>query len=416
MSEKWSKVYIVGVTDTGLSGLTDAARHLVQSADLLIGDEDVLRRFEEVDAQKEPVTSDWSLVCDTIARYLGQRNIVVLATGDPLFYGVARYITDRLGKDLVEIVPHVSTMQLAFARIKESWEDAYLLDMSQRDIDDVLDRIRVASKVGLFTSEQWPPSRIARELLAAQMDYFLAYVCENLGSPDERVTRAELAEVAEMTFSPLNIMILVRKPKVLPRGDLPRRPARFGNPDDWFAQSPAKEGLLTHAEIRAVALAKLAVEPNSVVWDIGAGTGAVAIEAAMLASDGTVYAVERDAADFELIRSNAERFDVSNVVPIHGAAPEVLADLPDPDAVFVGATARELAPILHEAFRRLKRGGRLVVHVATLANLNQALAELGQLRPEPDICLFQVSRAVHQLGSIRFDPIAPSFLIAITKA
>ncbi len=416
MSEKWSKVYIVGVSDTGLSGLSDAARHLVLSADLLVGDPDVLARFAELDSEKQPVSTDWALVCDTIARQLGHRNIVVLATGDPLFYGVARYITEKLGKDQVEIVPHVSTMQLAFARVKESWEDAYLLDLAQRDLDDVLDRIRVAAKVGLFTSEQWPPSRIARELLDAQLDYFTAYVCENLGSPDERVTRAELAEVAEMTFSPLNVMILVRKAKVPPRGDLPRKPARFGNPDDWFAQSPAKEGLLTHAEIRAVALAKLAVEPSSVVWDIGAGTGAVAIEAALLAPQGTVYAVERDAADFDLIRSNAERFEVTNLVPIHGSAPEVLERLPDPDAVFVGATARELAPILHEAFQRLKRGGRLVVHVATLANLNQALAELGQLRREPDICLLQVARAVHQLGSIRFDPIAPSFLIAITKA
>ena len=415
MPEKWHKVFIVGVGDRGLSGLTDAARHLVLSADLLVGDPDVLERFEGVAAERLTVTADWALVCDRIARELGRRNIVVLATGDPLFYGIARYITERLGKEQVEILPHVSTMQLAFARVKESWEDAYLLDLAQRDLDDVLDRIRIAAKVGLFTSEQWPPSRIARELLAARIDYFTAYVCENLGSPDERVTRAELDEIAEMTFAPLNIMILVRQPTTAARGDLPRKPFRFGNPDHWFAQSPAKEGLLTHAEIRSAALAKLGLEPDSTVWDIGASTGSVAIEAALLAPQGHVYAVERDAADYELIRSNAERFGVSNVVPIHGSAPEVLHELPDPDAVFVGATARELAPILHEAFARLKSGGRLVVHVATLANLNQALAELSQLQREPDICLFQIARAVHQLGSIRFDPLAPTFLISVTK-
>ncbi len=121
---------------------------------------------------------------------------MLVSGGDPLFYGVARYLCDRLGKDLFEVVPHVSSMQLAFARIKESWEDAYLTSLAGRPIEAVVDRIRTAEKVGVFSSDDCPPSRLARELLDRGIDYFRAYVCENLGSPDERVTQGELADLA----------------------------------------------------------------------------------------------------------------------------------------------------------------------------------------------------------------------------
>ena len=148
--------------------------------------------------------------------------MVVVASGDPLFYGVARYLCDRLGKERFEVLPHVSSMQLAFARIKESWEEAYLTNLATHSLESVLDRIRTAETVGMFTSEEDDPPRIARELLARGLDYFRAFVCENLGGPDERVTQGELAEIQEMEFDPLNVMILKRKPG---RPDLPRTPA-----------------------------------------------------------------------------------------------------------------------------------------------------------------------------------------------
>src|SRR5262249_6692794 len=155
--------------------------------------------------------------------------------------------------------------------------------------------------VGLFTSETEGPPEVARQLLARGLDYFRAYVCENLGGPDERVTQGELADLTEMEFDPLNVMILKRKPG---RPDQPR-PAttfrRFGNPDDVFAQSRPKSGLITQAEVRAIALAQLDVQPGSVVWDIGAGSGSLAIEAAQLSAPGTVFAIEQDAADYHLI-------------------------------------------------------------------------------------------------------------------
>ncbi len=346
---------------------------------------------------------------------LGKKRIVVLAGGDPLFYGVARYLCDRLGKDNFEVLPHVSSMQLAFARVKETWEEAYLTNLATHPLDDVLDRIRTAETVGLFTSEQEGPPQIARQLLARGLDYFRAYVCENLGSPDERVTQGELAEIAEMEFAPLNVMILKRKPG---RPDQQRPSAghrRFGNPDDIFAQSRPKSGLITQAEVRAIALAQLDVQPAGVVWDIGAGSGAVAIEAAQLASAGMVYAIEQDAADYHLIVANAETFAVRNLKAIHGVAPAVFDGLPAPDAIFVGGGGKEVARLLEAAFKALRPGGRMVVNVASLDGVGAAYEALKRCAHPVEGMLINIARGTEQLETLRFEALNPNFLLSVRK-
>ena len=128
--------------------------------------------------------------------------------------------------------------------------------------------------------------------------------------------------------------------------------------------------------MRAIALAQLDVQPGSVVWDIGAGSGSVAIEAAQLAQPGMVYAIEQDAADYHLILANAETFGVRNLRAIHGTAPAVFAGLPAPDAIFVGGTGHEVARLLEAAYAALRPGGRLVVNVATLESLSATYAAL----------------------------------------
>src|SRR3954454_20339989 len=317
------RIHVIGVGSDGLAGLTSRARDVLVNADVVFGPEAVLALLPELRAERRPLSGDMHEATAQLAPLAGRKRVAVVAGGDPLFYGVARYLCDRLGKELFEVLPHVSTMQLAFARVKETWEEAFLSNLATHPLENVLDRIRVAETVGLFTSEEEGPPQIARELLARGLDYFHAYVCENLGAPDERVTHGELADTAEMEFDPLNVVILVRKPG---RPDRPAQPARFrrfGNPDDFFAQSRPKSGLITQAEVRALALAQLAIQPGSVVWDIGAGSGSVAIEAAQLSEPGMVYAIEQDAADYHLIIANAETFGVKNLKAIHGIAPAV---------------------------------------------------------------------------------------------
>src|SRR5450432_3598854 len=147
--------------DDGLDGVTALARQLAEQAELLIGPEATLAKIPALKGERLVVGNNLDEVIQRIGR-AGNKRIVVLASGDPLFYGVARYLCDKLGKDRFDVVPHVSSMQLAFARVKESWEEAFLTNLANRPLDAVVEKIRVATKVGLFTSEDCPPAAVAR--------------------------------------------------------------------------------------------------------------------------------------------------------------------------------------------------------------------------------------------------------------
>jgi precorrin-6Y C5,15-methyltransferase (decarboxylating) len=410
-----ARLVIVGIGDDGLAGLTESARRIIGAADLLLGAPAMLRLVDSLPARKLELDPDMHTALRQVREALAAQRPVLVSGGDPLFYGVARYLCDRLGKDQFEVVPHVSSMQLAFARVKESWEDAYLSNLAGRPLEAVVDRIRTAEKAGLFSSDEHPPARLAKALLDRGIDYFRAYVCENLGSPDERVTQAELDELTGMEFDPLNVLILVRKPNRPDRASLTSRYRLFGNADDAFAQTLPKRGLITQAEVRSIALAQLDIRPASVVWDIGAGSGSVAIEAAQLAHHGMVYAVEPEPADVALIQANAETFGVPNVRPVPGHAPDVLATLPEPDAVFIGGTGRQVGQVLSAAYARLASGGRMVVNVATIDGLATAYETLKSLAGEVRVWNVSIARGIEQMDRVRFEAINPTFLLAVAK-
>jgi len=410
-----NKVHIIGIGDDGLEGLTGKARELVDRAESLIGGEESLALVPGDDRERVVFRGDLEAVTQFIASN-PQKQIVILATGDPLFYGTARYLCDQLGKDRFEVVPHVSSMQLAFARVKESWDEAYLTNLATQTLNNVVERTRTAIKVGMFTTEEAPPSAVAKELLKRNIDYFTAYICENLGSPDERVTQGELTEVASQEFSPLNVMILVRKP------DLPDRPTDkvgqrlFGNPDEAFLQTKPKRGLLTPSEVRSVALSEMDLGPNSIVWDVGAGSGAVAIEAAQIAANGTTYAIEMDPEDYDLITANAERFGVSNLTPVLGKAPEAWKDLPQPDAIFVGGTGRMVNHIAELAYDQLRDGGRIVVTVGSIENVAAVHETLSKKSETAQVWMINIARGTHQLERVRFESLNPTFLLCAKKS
>ena len=407
------KVHIVGIGDDGVEGMTAQARRLVEAADVLVGPESCGTLMPETIRGRLVAAANLEELVERIEA-AGTKRVVVLASGDPLFYGTARYVCSKLGKDRFEVVPHVSSMQLAFARVKESWEEAFLANLSGQSIERVIDRVRSSETAGLFTSDQWPAPAVARALLDEGIDYFQAYVCENLGSPDERVTQGSLADIAKDSFASPNVMILVRKAKVADKpGHVGTR--MFGNPDECFLQSRPKRGLLTPAEVRSLALAELQLRPTSVVWDVGAGSGSVGLEAARIARDGRVHAIEMDPDDHALIRENAARFGVTNLDPVLGRAPEAWASLADPDAIYVGGSGRDVAMLVEQAWQRLKPGGRLVTACNSIENLAAMHSLLRSRSNDAAYWMVNIARGIEQLDRIRFEAINPIFLIAATK-
>lgn len=409
-----NKVKIVGIGDDGLDGVTSSTKALIESADVLIGPDHVLRLLPKGKFRRIVVGNDM----DELLKVVGEnsdKHVVFLTPGDPLFYGTARYLCERLGKDRFDVLPHVSSMQLAFARVKETWEDAYLTSVSSHPLEVIVEKIRVAAKVGLFTDDANPPKVVAQAMLDRGIDYFIPYVCENLGSPDERVTTGDLKEIASQDFSPLNVMVLVRRPNAPDRPSDRLGKRLFGNPDEAFLQSKPKKGLLTPAEVRSLALAELDLGNSSTVWDIGAGSGSVAIEAAQISAAGTVYAVEMDAEDHALIVANSSRFGVKNLVPILGRAPEAWQGLPDPDCIFVGGTGREVTRLIQLAFERLRPKGRMAVNVSSMENVADVHALLQGLVGDVRVWMINIARGTHQFERVRFDALTPTFLLSVVK-
>jgi precorrin-6Y C5,15-methyltransferase (decarboxylating) len=409
-----NSVSIIGIGDDGLEAVPNAVRQLILSADLLAGNERTLALVPEAPGKRVTVGADLDALAKEISA-AGDAKVAVLVTGDPLFYGLARFLCDRLGNERCEIIPHVSSMQLAFARVKESWDEAYLTNLANHNLDAVVEKIRVATKVGLFTTEQITPSQVAKKMLARKIDYFVIYVCENLGARNERVTRGTVAEIAEQTFEPLNVMVLVRNADVPDRPRQSRIRSMFGNPDEEFVQSTPKHGLLTPAEVRAVAMAQMALHHNSIVWDVGAGSGSVSVEAAQLAPGGHVYAIERDKEDEALIRQNADRFGVVNVTPVLGTAPEVWANLPNPDAVFIDGSGKEIARLAELAFDRMNSGGRFVANVVSIQSLDEVTEALSKKTSQVDVWMVNISRGKTQLDRLRFEALPPTFVVAAAK-
>ena len=406
------KVHIVGIGCDGLESLSSKTQKLINEADLLIGTERLLALFPAAIGRLVPLKSNLAdIAAETEASPSGKA--IVLASGDPNFYGIARYMVGKLGKARVEIVPNVSAMQLAFARIKESWDDATFLSAHGRGMEGLVEAVRSSSKVGIFTDHVNTPSAVAEVLLAEGIDGFRAYVCENLGAENERVTRASVKDLVGKEFAPLNVVVLVKESS----GSAICSKWTIGIPDDEFIQRKPLRGLITKAEVRVVSLSKLAIGENSVVWDVGAGSGAVSVEAAFLAKRGRVYAVEKDDGDVSIILRNISKFGVSdNVEVVKGEAPEALDGLADPDSVFIGGSGGKMRDIVAVVARRLRHGGHVAINIATLENLDSAVDALREQGLKLDVIQLGVARG-RMVGHLtRLQALDPVFVITGTKS
>jgi precorrin-6Y C5,15-methyltransferase (decarboxylating) len=402
------KVHIIGVAPEGASSLLPEARRLVNRAEIVFGGKRLLQMFPHHAGEKLIIKNNLAEVTDLIKENLGHKRIVVLASGDPNFYGIASYLTGKLGKDAVDIIPNVSAMQLAFARIKESWENAVFASVHSRPIEDIVETVRSNDKIGIFTDDEHTPAEIARVLLEHDVDGYQAYVCQDLGRKDEKVIETDLHGLCQTKSSPLNILILLR---VQPKKSVAAFRPRLGIPDEEFHQRRPKAGLITKQEVRAVSLAKMCLTDESVLWDIGAGSGAVSIEASFLVRKGRIYAIEKNDTDVAIIKRNLRKFQAPNVEVVQAFAPDGLGKLPDPTAVFIGGSGGRMEEILDFVSHRLKPGGRIVLNVVALENLSAAVDALKVRGFVPDVTLVNVARSTSVRELTRFEALNPVFVV-----
>jgi precorrin-6Y C5,15-methyltransferase (decarboxylating) len=403
---------VVGIGADGCAGLTARAVNAVSAAEVLAGGERQLAFFPQFRGERLRLGKSLDETLEQIAAAADERSVCVLASGDPLFFGIGARLVERLGVEHVEVVPSPSAVQWAFARARLPWDDALLLSAHGRSLTGVAVRIRSARKAAVLTGGPAGPAELARHLRSFGERGLAAWCCEDLCGPEERVRRYPDLEALEAAgeASPLNLVLLVRDdPAWRPPPRLPFLP------EDALEMRRPRAGLVTKREIRAVALGLLAVRPDAVVWDVGAGSGSVALEAAALAPEGRVYAVERDAESAGHCRANARRLGMDHVAVAEGEAPAALAGLPAPDAVFIGGGGKAVSAIALVALDRLRPGGRLVISAITLDTLEDARRALAAAGVAPEIASVQVARSAPVGGRTRLEPLSPVFLVACIK-
>ena len=399
------KCRIVGVLDDGVASLGATALQHLQTAQLVIGGTRTLQLFAAQiapGAQQRDLTGALSQVPEWIrAAQADALRVVVLATGDPLCHGIAAYLASRLCIEAIEVVPNVSTLQLACARLGLPWQEMKFASVHSQDAGDwvagsppslglyaLLRDIRQHDRLAILTSPHNTPDRIARMLVTEGLaDGFEMAVAERLCQPQERIVSGmAVRAAAQMPFADPNVVLLwrttLRPPQVL-----------FGLPDATFEQRHPEKGLITKNEVRAVSLARMQLTAGSVVWDIGAGSGSVGLEAARLCRNGHVYAIEKNADDVAIVQRNRLALAISNHSLVHGKAPEGLQDWADPDAVFIGGSGGELAELIALILKRLKPQGWLVMNFVTIENLGVAVAALKTQGATWDVLQLQASRS-----------------------
>lgn len=397
---KLDPIPLVGVGLQGAVSLSPAMLAKVRQADLLIGGRKILDGFREMPGRRVAIEGHLKELPRRITRARKEgKKVVVLTSGDPNFFGIAGFLAGHFAEGELELHPHVSSIQLAFARIGLAWEDAYLLSLHGREAGPVVDAVRRHGKVGILTDPKNRPGRIARLLLKAGLPDCRAFVCCRLGGHDEEIVGGGLSELAGRRFPDLNVMVILNETPDAP----------LGLPDTLLEH---ERGMITRGEVRAVTLAKLRMAPGVLLWDVGASSGSVAIEAVRLAEGAKAYAVERAQKRLAMMKRNIASFVPGRVIPVAGEAPEAPRDLPDPDRVFVGGGGERLPAILRTALKRLRPGGRIVVNAVTfesLAETRQALTKGGIL---PEVVSLQVGRGRELAGRMMLKAENPVFIVS----
>ena len=397
----------VQVVGLGMSpaDLTPRAVEIIREAQVLVGGRRLLDYFPEYRSMKIPLGQDPEGTLRQLPALAETRRVVVLASGDPNFYGVGPLVVKVLGAEHVVIHPNLTAVQTACARLRMPWQDVTVISLHGRSWEQLAAALGQPGPLLIYTDPTHTPGEIARFLLARGLAQARFCVLEDLGQATERVTWMTLAEAQRQEFSPLNLVVVVPEP-----GEVsPARPElHLGLPEAALVH---QAGLITKAEVRAVVLAKLALGAGQVLWDVGAGCGSVGLEASLLVPGGKIFAVERHPERAAQIAANRDRYGVGNLEIVCAPAPVGLAPLPTPHRVFVGGGGPEIGAIIQEAMRRLAPEGRVVVSAALLETLAAAQNSLQQAGWEVEVVQLQVSRSHPLAGGTALQALNPVWIV-----
>ncbi|MCK5505144.1 MAG: precorrin-6y C5,15-methyltransferase (decarboxylating) subunit CbiE [Thermodesulfovibrionia bacterium] len=419
-----NKIHVIGI---GFRPLDKKAVDAVLGSDVVLVNSrllDVFKGYEEYEHVRDRIVVHPG-VYETID-YIGEnyqtKRLSLLAAGDPMFFGIGRLIVEKFGRGPVEVFPDLSSIQVAFSRIRETSNNALLISLHggpdpakrrklEYEVADIPGLIERNDKIAILTDRENSPAEIAKEILKQSASGkgertlpLQVYVCEKLGYPDEKITAGTPEEIGGMSFEHPNVVIIVGAYCNMP---LPV----FGLRETEIRHS---RGMITKDEVRAATIHRLRLTEKGVFWDIGAGSGSVSIEAARLCSALRVYSIEKSREHIKYLNENKDKFKTGNMEIITGEAPDALSGLPDADRAFIGGSGGKLKGIVDVVSEKMS-SGVVVINATTIETLNEAVQCLDKNGFRVDISEVSVSRA-KTIGQKRhMSALNPVFIITGEK-
>ena len=392
--EDRKKIYIAGIGPGSNEYIIPLVSKLMSKCDAVIGGKRNLKSFgldncNNNHNNKEIIYLDANLehICEYIKQNAQSKTILILSSGDPCIFGIMEYFKKKLSdaespdrQYSIEVIPGISSLQYLCAKLLVSLNDVKIVSMHGRKNEDLEDIVSNNVYTAIFTDSSNKPDKICSMLLQKGLDqqHISVYVGENLSYENERIVHGTLCEISNMHFENLTLM-LVHNLKPSAQSKTRKNNWTFdtyGMPNDIFERGHAP---MTKEEIRALSISKLRLKHNSIVYDVGAGTGSVSVECALICRNGRIYAIEKDEQAVELICKNALKFDTQNIDVIKGEAPEVLHNLPLPHRVFLGGTDGNLKQIIKNIDDKLGQTNsmdsyiRIVVNAVTIETAYEAI-------------------------------------------
>lgn len=415
-------INVIGIGLDGKSGLTEKTKQIIDRATIISGAKRHLSYFDEHSAIQIPLNNLERDLARVITKATGAERVVILASGDPLFFGLGRLLLAKISPDNLQFYPHVSSIQLAFSKLKITWQDAKIISVHGRDCDALIKSLKQgANKIAILTDPENNPIAIANLYLALELPVTYSFhICENLTLENGVVTTfsppeiTALANLPQDKFASLNVLVLIKDELEQSKLDLAKLPL-FGIPDSAFLSFSDRPSLITKKEVRAVILAELRLQPQQTIWDIGAGTGSVSIEIARLCPTAKIYAIEKTAIGISLIKQNCQRFDVENIEPIAQKAPESLIDLPTPERIFIGGSGGNLIDILNTCKTKIAESGIIIIALATIEHIMEVIAWTKPNNWHYYLLQVQMSRSLPIANLTRLSPLNPVTIIKLER-
>ncbi len=351
---KW--LTIIGMGEDGYEGLSATAKLVLQNTDVIVGSERLFGFLPALKAERQEWPQPFSAVVDQMKPLRG-RNTVILATGDPMNYGVARKLLEFIPFAEMTVIPHLSAFSHVASRMGWSLPDCDTLTLHGRDAANIEAFIQPHAKLIVLTEDASTIHEVARRLVARGFEKSNITVLENMGGVREAKSSSVADTLPAKTFSDLNTLAIecVAGAKPFIRSRL------AGLPDDAFIH----DGQLTKREVRAATLAALSPAPDQLLWDIGAGCGSVAIEWMRSTRGCEAVAFESNTERLNMIAQNADRLGTPRLKIVAGDVPSALTGQRAPDAVFIGGGIG-IPGVFETAWDKLKSGGRMVANVVTI--------------------------------------------------